>query len=90
MIKKKPVLLNEDIVLERLLDRKRWPKQYMDGQPSVEAILEDGIRLLAKLPALGAGIYRMRFNKGERISPDFNKDTLFPHNCFSKGNNVIF
>ena len=21
---------------------------------------------------------------------DFNKDTLFPHNCFSKGNNVIF
>ena len=39
-----------------------------------EAILEDGIRLLAKLPALGAGIYRMRFNKGERIAPDFNKD----------------
>lgn len=42
MIKKKPVLLNEDTVLDRLLDRKRWPKQYMDGQPSVEAILEDG------------------------------------------------
>ncbi len=39
-----------------------------------EAILEDGIRLLAKLPALGAGVYRMRFNKGERIAPDFDKD----------------
>ena len=25
--------------------------------------LEDGIRLIAKLPTLGAGIYRMRFNK---------------------------
>ena len=35
-----------------------------------EAILEDGIRLLAKLPALGAGIYRMRFNKGARIAPN--------------------
>ena len=39
-----------------------------------EATLEDGVRLLAKLPALGAGVYRMRFNKGDRISPDVNKD----------------
>ena len=52
-------------------------KRYDDGMPKTEfweAILEDGIRLLAKLPALGAGIYRMRFNKGDRISPDINKD----------------
>ncbi len=39
-----------------------------------EATLEDGIRLLAKLPALGAGVYRMRFNKGDRISPDMDRD----------------
>ena len=39
-----------------------------------EAILEDGIQLLAKLPTLGAGIYRMRFKKGDRIAPDSNKD----------------
>ena len=39
-----------------------------------EATLEDGVRLLAKLPALGAGVYRMRFNKGDRINPDVNKD----------------
>ena len=52
-------------------------KRYDDGMPKSEfweAILEDGIRLLAKLPALGAGIYRMRFQKGARIDPDSNKD----------------
>ncbi len=37
-------------------------------------VLEDGIRLLAKLPAIGAGIYRMRFDKGSRISPDKDLD----------------
>ena len=36
--------------------------------------LEDGIRLIAKLPTLGAGIYRMRFNKGNIIGPDQSLD----------------
>ena len=52
-------------------------KRYDEGMPKTEfweAILEDGIRLLAKLPALGAGIYRMRFAKGDRIEPDPKKD----------------
>ena len=52
-------------------------KKYDDGMPKTEfweAILEDGIRLLAKLPTLGAGIYRMRFNKGDRIAPDPSQD----------------
>jgi len=52
-------------------------KKYDEGIPKSEyweAILDDGIRLLAKLPALGAGIYRMRFNKGELISPDSGQD----------------
>jgi len=52
-------------------------KKYDDGMPKTEfweAILEDGIRLLAKLPTLGAGIYRMRFNKGDRIAPDPKQD----------------
>lgn len=52
-------------------------KRYDEGMPKTEfweAILEDGIRLLAKLPALGAGIYRMRFDKGDRIEPDPKKD----------------
>ncbi|MBT4155822.1 MAG: citrate (Si)-synthase [Candidatus Marinimicrobia bacterium] len=52
-------------------------EKYDNGMPKTEfweAILEDGIRLLAKLPTLGAGIYRMRFDKGERIAPDSTKD----------------
>ncbi len=52
-------------------------KRYDKGMPKNEyweAVLDDGIRLLAKLPALGAGIYRLRFNKGERISPDTSLD----------------
>tara|TARA_B110000438_G_scaffold22719_1_gene20617 strand:- start:1870 stop:3141 length:1272 start_codon:yes stop_codon:yes gene_type:complete len=52
-------------------------EKYDEGMPKSEyweAILDDGIQLLAKLPALGAGIYRMRFNKGDRISPNPVKD----------------
>ena len=52
-------------------------KKYDAGMSKTEfwgAILEDGIQLLAKLPTLGAGIYRMHFKKGDRISPDSNKD----------------
>ena len=52
-------------------------KRYDEGMSKSEyweAILDDGIRLLAKLPTLGAGIYRMRFEKGERIAPDPDQD----------------
>lgn len=34
--------LKEEDVLEKILDRRRWPKQYLHGQPTVEAITEDG------------------------------------------------
>lgn len=37
-------------------------------------ILEDGIRLIAKLPNIGAGVYRIRFNKGDLIAPDKSLD----------------
>ena len=32
-----------------------------------ESTLEDGLNIIAKLPAIGAAIYRIRFSKGERI-----------------------
>jgi len=54
-----------------------FKKRYDEGMPKEEyweAVLDDGIRLLAKLPTLGAGIYRMRFNKGPIISPDSDQD----------------
>ena len=52
-------------------------KKYDEGMHKSEFweyILEDGIQLIAKLPALGAGIYRMRFNKGERLEEDQSLD----------------
>jgi citrate synthase len=35
-----------------------------------EIILEDSLQLLAKLPSVAAGVYRIRFNKGNLIEPD--------------------
>lgn len=46
----------------------------IEKQEFWKAILEDAIRLVAKLPAIGAGVYRIRFNKGDLISPEKNLD----------------
>jgi mannose-6-phosphate isomerase-like protein (cupin superfamily) len=43
-IRDKKVNLTEQQVLERFYDRFRWPKFYPWGQPSVEAIKEDGTK----------------------------------------------
>jgi len=48
-------------------------KKYDEGVQKSEYwewTLEDAISLLAKLPTLAAGMYRMRFKKGPRIDPD--------------------
>ena len=55
------------------LFQKRYDKG-MQKDEYWEAILDDGIRLLAKLPALGAGIYRLKYDKGAIISADPKKD----------------
>lgn len=52
-------------------------KRYTEGMKKTEywdPTLEDCISLIAKLPTLAAGIYRMRFKKGARIEPDPNID----------------
>ncbi|MCK4904528.1 MAG: citrate (Si)-synthase, partial [Candidatus Marinimicrobia bacterium] len=52
-------------------------KQYDQGiqkQDYWKAILEDAIQLVAKLPAVGAGVYRIRFDKGALIDSDKNLD----------------
>jgi citrate synthase len=52
-------------------------QRYDEGlqkQDYWKAILEDAIRLVAKLPAVGAGVYRIRFNKGDLIAPDKSLD----------------
>ncbi|HEC79190.1 MAG TPA: citrate (Si)-synthase [candidate division WOR-3 bacterium] len=52
-------------------------KRYEDGMPKTDfwdPTLEDCLNLIAKLPTLAAGIYRMRFNKGARLDPDPSLD----------------
>lgn len=53
--------------------RQRYTKG-MKKEEYGEATLEDCLDLLAKLPAIAAGIYRMKFNKGSRIKSDPSKD----------------
>ncbi|HEX7344239.1 MAG TPA: citrate (Si)-synthase [bacterium] len=58
------------LVMER---ESKFRKRYDAGMKKAEywmPTLEDSLDLLAKLPAIGAGIYRMRFNKGKRIPAD--------------------
>ena len=54
-----------------------FAKKYDEGMQKSEywkATLEDLLDIVAKLPAIGAYVYRKRYNKGERIAPDFSKD----------------
>lgn len=48
-----------------------FTRRYSEGMPKEEyweATLEDSLQLIAKLPAVAAGIYRLRFGKGKRIA----------------------
>ncbi len=52
-------------------------KRYTEGMKKEEywePTFEDALNLLAKLPGIAAGIYRMRFDKGPRIDPDPDLD----------------
>ncbi|MCX7995640.1 MAG: citrate (Si)-synthase [candidate division WOR-3 bacterium] len=52
-------------------------KKYTEGMKKEEYwewTLEDSLNLIAKLPAIAAGIYRMRFDKGPLIDSDPNLD----------------
>ncbi len=50
----------------------KFAKAYADGMSKMDywkPTLEDSLDLLGKIPAIAAGVYRMRFKKGNRISP---------------------
>lgn len=56
-----------------LEDQSVFRKQYDEGMKKDvywEAALEDSLNLLAKLPGLAAGVYRIRYDKGDLILPD--------------------
>jgi citrate synthase len=62
------------LALER---ESQYRKKYTEGMKKDvywEPTLEDCLDLIAKLPAIAAGIYRMKFNKGSRIASDPNLD----------------
>lgn len=54
-----------------------FAKRYAEGMKKDEywdPTFEDLLNLVAKLPAIGAYVYRKRFNKGARIEPDKSRD----------------
>jgi len=55
----------------------KFRKRYTEGMNKLEywdPMFEDCLDLLAKLPELAAGIYRMRFNKGDLVKPKADLD----------------
>jgi len=64
-------MLNASILA--LQGESKFQNKYSQGirkQDYWKSYLEDGISLIAKIPTLAAGIYRIRFDKGEPIPPD--------------------
>jgi len=53
--------------------RKNYDKG-MSKKDFWKPMLEDGLSLIAKLPAIGAGVYRIRFQKSGLIEPDGSLD----------------
>lgn len=54
-----------------------YAKRYAEGMKKDEyweATYDDAINIIAKLPAIGAYVYRKRFNKGPRIESDKSAD----------------
>lgn len=52
-------------------------KRYAEGMTKMDywdPTLEDSMRILAILPELAAGVYRIRYKKGDLIAPDPNLD----------------
>ena len=69
------VMLNTGIlVMER---ESEFRKRYDEGMKKTdywEPTLEDSLNLLARITELAAGVYRIRFKKGNLIPPDPKKD----------------
>lgn len=89
--------LNEDQLLEKLLDRYRWPYLYANHQPSVEAINKDGskdINLFLDDFYLDSDKTIKKYNQGSTLILSrveyLNKDILEMHNILSDyiGNSI--
>jgi len=61
-----------DTAILSMQRESKFAKGYAEGMGKMDywkPTLEDSLDLLARIPAIAAGIYRMRFNKGKRIGP---------------------
>jgi citrate synthase len=59
----------------------KFRKEYDKGMPKTDywkPTLEDSLDLMARMPVIAAGVYRMRFKKGKRIAP--KKDLTWSQN----------
>jgi citrate synthase len=68
------MLITAIMVLEDTSVFRRRYDEGMTKEEYWEAALEDSLQLLAKLPALAAAVYRIRYDKGDLIPPDPNLD----------------
>lgn len=58
------LVMDKDSVFKKRYDQGMRKEEYW------EPMLEDTLDLIARAPAIAAGIYRMRYNKGPVIGPD--------------------
>ncbi len=66
-----------NVAILALQGESKFKSKYSEGirkQDQWKSYLDDGISLIAKVPTLAAGIYRMRFNKEDPIPPDNQLD----------------
>lgn len=62
------------LCMEKESDFRRRYDQGLSKAEYWDATLEDALDILAKLPAIAAYVYRLRFNKGDRIPSDPSLD----------------
>jgi citrate synthase len=62
------------LAMERESDFRKRYRAGMKKEEYWEAALDDALRIIAVLPRIAAGVYRLRFEKGDRIQPDPDLD----------------
>ena len=66
-----------DTAILAMEGESKYRARYAEGMKKEdywEPTMEDCMRILAVLPELAAGVYRIRYNKGDLIAPDPNLD----------------
>lgn len=62
------------LVMEKESEFRKEYDKGMKKEDYWKPTLEDALNILAKMPVIAAGIYRMRFKKGNRIAPKKDLD----------------